>query len=123
MTVVNASDKQPSVQAQDIIGWVMWIIGILVEITADQQKLAFKNSPENRGKWCSDDLWKYSRHPNYFGEVSPFKCLFFCVVVCGSCCEFRCRKIQPDGATDELLVPQEQISHACTNNIMTSRRF
>ncbi|KAK4350077.1 hypothetical protein RND71_029390 [Anisodus tanguticus] len=50
VTVVNASDKQPSVQAQDIIGWIMWIIGILVEITADQQKLAFKNSPENRGR-------------------------------------------------------------------------
>ncbi|XP_047265968.1 uncharacterized protein LOC107861920 isoform X4 [Capsicum annuum] len=56
-------------QAQDIIGWIMWIIGILVEITADQQKLAFKNSPENRGKWCSVGLWKYSRHPNYFGEI------------------------------------------------------
>ncbi|WMV22112.1 hypothetical protein MTR67_015497 [Solanum verrucosum] len=69
VTVVNASDKQPSVQAQDIIGWIMWIIGILVEITADQQKLAFKNSPENRGKWCSVGLWKYSRHPNYFGEI------------------------------------------------------
>ncbi|PHT88626.1 hypothetical protein T459_10732 [Capsicum annuum] len=69
VTVVNASDKGPSVQAQDIIGWIMWIIGILVEITADQQKLAFKNSPENRGKWCSVGLWKYSRHPNYFGEI------------------------------------------------------
>uniref|UniRef100_M1A491 Oxidoreductase, acting on the CH-CH group of donors n=1 Tax=Solanum tuberosum TaxID=4113 RepID=M1A491_SOLTU len=69
VTVVNASDKQPSVQTQDIIGWIMWIIGILVEITADQQKLAFKNSPENRGKWCSVGLWKYSRHPNYFGEL------------------------------------------------------
>ncbi|KAJ8536068.1 hypothetical protein K7X08_034469 [Anisodus acutangulus] len=74
VTVVNASDKQPSVQAQDIIGWIMWIIGILVEITADQQKLAFKNSPENRGRWCTVGLWKYSRHPNYFGELIILYC-------------------------------------------------
>ncbi|KAK6787573.1 hypothetical protein RDI58_016098 [Solanum bulbocastanum] len=69
VTVVNASNHQPSLQTVDIIGWIMWSIGILVEITADQQKLTFKNSPENRGKWCNVGLWKYSRHPNYFGEI------------------------------------------------------
>lgn len=51
----------------------MWSSGFIAEATADQQKLVFKNSPENRGKWCDVGLWKYSRHPNYFGEVSsPF---------------------------------------------------
>lgn len=70
LTVVNASDRDPSVKPQDIIGWLMWVVGIIVEATADQQKLAFKNSPANKGKWCNIGLWKYSRHPNYFGEVS-----------------------------------------------------
>lgn len=69
VTVVNASDRDPSLQAVDIIGWVMWSVGVIVEATADQQKLKFKNAPENRGKWCNVGLWKYSRHPNYFGEV------------------------------------------------------
>ncbi|KAL0429542.1 UNVERIFIED_CONTAM: hypothetical protein Sradi_0580200 [Sesamum radiatum] len=49
VTVVNASDRDPSLQAVDIIGWIMWSLGILVEATSDQQKLTFKNSPENRG--------------------------------------------------------------------------
>lgn len=71
--IVNASDRNPSIQAVDIIGWIMWTIGFLIEATADQEKLSFKNSPENRGKWCNVGLWKYSRHPNYVGEV-------------GSCC-------------------------------------
>lgn len=69
VTVVNASDKDPSIQAEDIVGWIMWSLGICIEATADQQKLSFKNSPENRGKWCNIGLWKYSRHPNYFGEL------------------------------------------------------
>ncbi|KAK1384149.1 FKBP-type peptidyl-prolyl cis-trans isomerase 5 [Heracleum sosnowskyi] len=69
LTVVNASDRDPSLKAADIIGWIMWSVGIISEATADQQKLTFKNSPENRGKWCNIGLWKYSRHPNYFGEL------------------------------------------------------
>lgn len=69
LTVVNASDRDPSVKPQDIIGWLMWLVGIIVEATADQQKLVFKNGPTNRGKWCNVGLWKYSRHPNYFGEI------------------------------------------------------
>ncbi|GER34251.1 hypothetical protein STAS_10458 [Striga asiatica] len=69
VTVVNASDRDPSIQVVDIIGWIMWALGIFVEATADQQKLTFKNSPENRGKWCNVGLWKFSRHPNYFGEI------------------------------------------------------
>lgn len=70
MTIVNASDKNPSLQAADIIGWIMWSIGFSLEASADQQKLSFKNSPANRGRWCNVGVWKYSRHPNYFGEVS-----------------------------------------------------
>ncbi|VFQ87200.1 unnamed protein product [Cuscuta campestris] len=69
VTVVNASNHQPSLEARDIIGWIMWLFGFLVEVTADQQKLAFKNAPQNRGKWCDIGVWKYSRHPNYFGEI------------------------------------------------------
>uniref|UniRef100_A0A803LQ10 Steroid 5-alpha reductase C-terminal domain-containing protein n=1 Tax=Chenopodium quinoa TaxID=63459 RepID=A0A803LQ10_CHEQI len=69
VTIVNASDKDPSIRAVDIIGWIMWSIGFSIEATADQQKLSFKNSPSNRGKWCNVGVWKYSRHPNYFGEI------------------------------------------------------
>jgi len=69
VTVVNSSNRNPSLQAEDIIGWIIWSVGFLVEATADQQKLTFKNSPENRGKWCNVGQWQYSRHPNYFGEI------------------------------------------------------
>ncbi|KAJ4909368.1 hypothetical protein Rs2_03989 [Raphanus sativus] len=70
VTVVNAaSDGGGSLKPADVIGWTMWVFGFLIEAAADQQKLSFKNSPENRGKWCDAGVWKYSRHPNYFGEI------------------------------------------------------
>ncbi|XP_062117998.1 uncharacterized protein LOC133831643 isoform X2 [Humulus lupulus] len=69
VTVVNASNREPSFQPADIIGWIIWSIGFSIEASADQQKLQFKNDPGNRGRWCNAGLWKYSRHPNYFGEI------------------------------------------------------
>ncbi|CAA6664313.1 unnamed protein product [Spirodela intermedia] len=69
VTIVNASNRNPSVKPQDVIGWLMWLVGLLVEAGADQQKLSFKNLASSRGKWCNIGLWKYSRHPNYFGEI------------------------------------------------------
>lgn len=69
VTVVNATDRNPFLQSVDLIGWLLWALGFMIEGTADQQKLNFKKSPQNRGKWCNAGLWKYTRHPNYFGEI------------------------------------------------------
>lgn len=93
VTVVNASDRKPSFLAQDVIGWIIWSVGFSVEAIADQQKLTFKNSPENRGKWCNVGLWKYSRHPNYFGEVSVSvtSSHFNFIRIGATCTPFRCQ--------------------------------
>jgi len=53
----------------DILGGIMFGIGLITETISDQQKFNFRNNPSNRGKWCDVGLWKYSRHPNYFGEI------------------------------------------------------
>jgi steroid 5-alpha reductase family enzyme len=47
----------------------MWILGFLMETTADFQKLFFKLKPENKGRFINTGLWSYIRYPNYLGEM------------------------------------------------------
>ena len=57
------------------LSWWNWLgaglalFGILFESTADFQLAAFKGSPDNHGQVMDRGLWRYSRHPNYFGET------------------------------------------------------
>lgn len=53
----------------DYLGLSVWLIGFLFEAIADYQLLKFKNKKENKDKIMQTGLWKYSRHPNYFGET------------------------------------------------------
>lgn len=52
------------------IGSAIWVFGFTWETIADAQKSAFKNDPANKGKFIDVGLWKWSRHPNYFGEIT-----------------------------------------------------
>ncbi len=45
------------------------VAGILMETVADFQKAVFKRNPENRDRLLMTGLWRFSRHPNYFGEA------------------------------------------------------
>ena len=51
------------------IGAVVMLIGILFEMTADNQMHRFKQDPSNKGKFITSGIWRYSRHPNYLGEI------------------------------------------------------
>lgn len=52
-----------------IIGIIIFIIGFTIEIIADSQKTKFRAKDDNKDKFISSGLWKYSRHPNYLGEI------------------------------------------------------
>lgn len=52
-----------------VAGALLFAAGLALEAVADAQKFAFKTKPENRGKFMRDGIWKYSRHPNYLGEM------------------------------------------------------
>jgi steroid 5-alpha reductase family enzyme len=52
----------------DFAGIMIWTTGFIIESTADYQLSAFIKNPVNKGKIMNAGLWRFSRHPNYFGE-------------------------------------------------------
>lgn len=49
---------------------LIWAFGLTVEAVADLQKYRFTSNPAHKGQWIDEGIWKYSRHPNYFGEIT-----------------------------------------------------
>ncbi|CAN5120362.1 DUF1295 domain-containing protein [soil metagenome] len=75
--LVNSTNQQPGITILDWVGVFLWIIGFLFETAADLQLYRFLKRPENRGKLLTSGVWKYSRHPNYFGEICIWWGIFF----------------------------------------------
>ncbi|HEY5650714.1 MAG TPA: DUF1295 domain-containing protein [Acidimicrobiia bacterium] len=69
LAIITSSERQ-------VLGWLafvgiaVWVAGFAIEVVADQQKSAFKQDPSNHGRFISTGLWAWSRHPNYFGEIT-----------------------------------------------------
>jgi steroid 5-alpha reductase family enzyme len=69
LAAITSSDKQ-AIDLFALIGSIVWISGFLMEVVADQQKSNFKLNPNNRDSFITSGLWSWSRHPNYFGEIT-----------------------------------------------------
>jgi steroid 5-alpha reductase family enzyme len=55
-----------------MIGILIWMIGFYFESVGDAQLAAHIKDPANKGKLMTTGLWRYTRHPNYFGEVTQW---------------------------------------------------
>ncbi len=53
----------------DVLGAALWFVGFLYEAMSDYQLFTFMHNPANKAHVMQSGLWRYSRHPNYFGEV------------------------------------------------------
>jgi steroid 5-alpha reductase family enzyme len=56
----------------DLLGVVVWLIGFFFEAVGDFQLSRFKARPENKGKILDSGVWRYTRHPNYFGDSAQW---------------------------------------------------
>lgn len=54
----------------DYLAIIVWCIGFLFETGGDYQLARFKSNPKNKGKVLNQGFWKYTRHPNYFGDAT-----------------------------------------------------
>jgi steroid 5-alpha reductase family enzyme len=65
-----------------VAGSLIWLLGFYFESVGDWQLTQFLKNPASRGKLMTSGLWAYTRHPNYFGEVTQWWGLW--IIACGA---------------------------------------
>ena len=68
--VAMAADGTDTFWPVVVVGVALWATGILFEAAGDSQLARFKANPDNKGKVMDRGLWRYTRHPNYFGDFA-----------------------------------------------------
>lgn len=67
----------------DAVGATLWLVGMLFEVIGDHQLARFKADAANRGRVLDKGLWRFTRHPNYFGEFTLWWGFFFFALAAG----------------------------------------
>ncbi|TFH36002.1 MAG: DUF1295 domain-containing protein [Bacteroidia bacterium] len=65
---ISESKQSGNLNLLDYLGILVWMIGFAFEAGGDFQMAHFKKNPNNKGKLLNTGFWKYTRHPNYFGD-------------------------------------------------------
>ncbi len=69
LPVIHVNRNFSGINFLTCFGFLIWMIGFLFEAIGDLQMYQFKKDPLNKDKAMQYGLWKYTRHPNYFGEI------------------------------------------------------
>jgi steroid 5-alpha reductase family enzyme len=80
LPVIFINQNRGPISIFDFLGIAVWIIGFYFEAVGDWQLSQFIKDPSNKGKIIQSGLWKYSRHPNYFGEVVQWWGIFLMAI-------------------------------------------
>jgi steroid 5-alpha reductase family enzyme len=67
----------------DYLGLLVWAIGFFFEAVGDWQLSRFKANPNNQGKLLNTGVWRYTRHPNYFGDAAQWWGFYFIAAAAG----------------------------------------
>jgi len=67
---------RPATLSWQWVGVFVWLLGFFFEVVGDFQLSQFIKNPRNHGQLMTSGLWKFSRHPNYFGEVTQWWGIF-----------------------------------------------
>lgn len=67
---INSSASSGDLNLLDYFGIIVWLIGFTFEAGGDFQLARFKRDFANKGKVLNTGFWKYTRHPNYFGDAA-----------------------------------------------------
>lgn len=81
--LINDRDDVAPTTVLDYVAMIAWIVGFLIEAAADTQKMVFRNDTANRHKYITSGFWRYSRHPNYFGEILMWSAIAYLTSAAG----------------------------------------
>jgi steroid 5-alpha reductase family enzyme len=80
ISVINHGASRP-LSWLDGAALLLWLVGFYFESVSDTQLYAFLRNPANKGKIMDQGLWRYSRHPNYFGEIVMWWAMWMLAIV------------------------------------------
>ncbi len=70
LLVAVRATRPAALTSVDGLGVLLFAVGFGFEVVGDRQLVRFRADPANRGKVLEDGLWRYTRHPNYFGDAT-----------------------------------------------------
>jgi len=68
----------------DSLALAVWLVGFFFEAAGDLQSARLKANPENKGKVLSRGVWRYTRHPNYFGDATQWWAYYLIAAAAGA---------------------------------------
>lgn len=83
MPVAVAMSSSAPLGWLDGLALLFWVVGMFFEVVGDAQLSSFRQNPDNDGKVLDSGLWRYTRHPNYFGEFALWWGYFLFAVAAG----------------------------------------
>ncbi|WP_354700722.1 hypothetical protein DSM112329_01008 [Paraconexibacter sp. AEG42_29] len=83
LAAAAGADGSGSLDALVIPGILVWAIGLAFETVGDAQLRAFKADPDSKGQVMDRGLWRYTRHPNYFGDACVWWGLWLVAITAG----------------------------------------
>ncbi len=77
-------DPDDGLTLLDYLAVLVWIVGFAFEAGGDIQLTVFKANPENKGKVLDKGFWRYTRHPNYFGDATQWWAFYLIALAAGA---------------------------------------
>jgi len=83
LPLLPAIASSSALTAVDVIAASLWIVGFVFESAGDYQLARFKAREDSSGRVLDTGLWRYTRHPNYFGEFCMWWAFYLFAVAAG----------------------------------------
>ena len=87
LTAVQNPAAQDTLGLFDFLALALWLFGFYFEAFGDAQLTRFKANPENKGKVLQTGVWRYTRHPNYFGDSAQWWSYYLLALAAGGWCD------------------------------------